>query len=52
MILHKYTTILVDFPPYILLFTQAPITVWLDITVIDIISTILVTMYYSGHVEL
>ena len=39
------------FPPYILLFTQAPILVWLDGTIIDI-STILVTMYYSGYVGL
>ena len=40
------------FLPYILLFTQAPILVWLDGTIIDIISTILVTMYYSGYVGL
>ena len=38
--------------PYILLFTQVPILVWLDGTIIDIISTILVTMYYSGYVGL
>ena len=38
------------FVPYILLFTQAPILVWLDGTIIDI-STIFVTMYYySGYV--
>ena len=36
---------------YILLFTQAPILVWFDGTIIGI-STILVTMYYSGYVEL
>ena len=42
-----------DFPPYILLFTQAPILICLDGTIIDIIiSTILVTMYYSGYVGL
>ena len=40
------------FLPYILLFTQAPILVWLDGTIIDIISTILVTMYYSCYVWL
>ena len=40
-----------EFLPYILLFTQAPILVWLDGTIIDII-TMLVTMYYSGYVEL
>ena len=39
------------FPPYILLFTQAPILVWLDGTIIDI-STIIVTMYYSGYIAL
>ena len=33
---------------YKLLFTQAPIPVCLDGTIIDIISTILVTMYYCG----
>ena len=31
----------------IFLFTQAPILVWLDGTIIDIISTILVSMYYT-----
>ena len=35
-------------PPYIFLFTQAPILVWFDGTIIDIISTILVTMYTVG----
>ena len=35
---------------YILLFTQAPIPVCLDGTVIDS-STILVTMYYCGYVR-
>ena len=45
----EYTS---GFLPYILLFTQAPILVWLDGTIIDI-SSILVTMYYnSGHVGL
>ena len=34
---------------YKLLFTQAPIPVCLDGTIIDI-STILVTMYYCGYV--
>ena len=38
------------FPPYVIFpFTQAPILVWLDGTIIDI-STILVTMYYCGYV--
>ena len=45
----QYTS---GFLPYILLFTQAPILVWLDGTIIGIISTILVTMYYSGYVGL
>ena len=48
----QYTS---GFIPYILLFTQAPILVWLDGTIIDI-STILVTMYstwyYSDYVAL
>ena len=44
----QYTS---GFLPYILLFTQAPILVWLDGTIIDI-STILVTMYYSAYVGL
>ena len=35
------------FLPYILLFTQAPFLVWFDGTIIDIISTILLTMYYT-----
>ena len=37
------------FLPYVLLFTQAPILVllWFDGTIIDIISIILVTMYYT-----
>ena len=45
-------SILVDFSPTF--FTQAPIhiLVWLDGTIIHIISTILVTMYYSGYVGL
>ena len=34
---------------YYLVFTQAPIPVCLDGTIIDI-STILVTMYYCGYV--
>ena len=47
----QYTS---GFLPYshILLFTQAPILVWLDGTIIDIISTILLTMYYSGYIGL
>ena len=45
----QYTS---GFLPYILLFTQAPILVWFDGTIIDIISTILITMYYSGYVGL
>ena len=40
----QYTS---GFLPYILLFTQDPILVWFDGTIIDIISTILLTMYYS-----
>ena len=36
------------FIPYILLFTQAPILVWLDGTIIDI-STILVTLLPLSH---
>ena len=44
----QYTS---GFLPYILLFTQAPILVWLDGTSIDI-SIILLTMYYSGYVGL
>ena len=39
----QYTS---GFLPDILLFTQAPILVWFDGTIIDI-STILLTMYYS-----
>ena len=38
----QYTS---GFLPYILLFTQAPILVWFDGTIIDI-SFILLTMYY------
>ena len=34
------------FLPDILLITQAPILVWFDGTIIDIIGTILLTMYY------
>ena len=49
-------SILVDFTPNIILFTQVDILVWLDGTIIDIsidiISTIVVTMYYSGYVGL
>ena len=41
----QYTTS--GFLPDILLFTQAPILVWFDGTIIDIISTILLTMYYG-----
>ena len=45
-------TIVFFFPSYIFLFTQAPILVWFDSTIIDI-SAILVTMYYySGYVGL
>ena len=41
----QYTTS--GFLPDILLFTQAPILVWFDsIIIIDIISTILLIMYY------
>ena len=48
MILVQYTC---GFLPYILLFTQAPILVWFDGTIVGI-STILLTMYYSGYVVL
>ena len=49
----QYTTINSGFLPDILLFTQAPIFVWFDGTIIDIIiSTILLTMYYSVYVLL
>ena len=47
MILYSILLLIVDFSPidwYILLFTQAPILVWFDGTIIDII-TILSTMY-------
>ena len=44
----QYTS---GFLPYNLLCTQAPIFVWLVGTIIGI-STILVTMYYSGYVGL
>ena len=40
----QYTS---GFLPYILLFTQAPILVWFDCTIIDI-STILLTLYYNS----
>ena len=36
-------------PGIILLFTQASILVWFDGTNIDIISTVLLTMYYSVY---
>ena len=39
----QYTTS--GFLPDILLFTQAPILIWFDGTIIDIISTILLTIY-------
>ena len=35
---------------YILLFTQAPIPVCLDGTIIDSNTSIFVTMYYCGYV--
>ena len=38
------------FLPDILLFTQAPILVWFDGTIIDIIITFLLTMYYNNSV--
>ena len=44
-------TINSGFLPYILLFTQAPILVWFDGTIIDI-RTILSKMYYSVYVLL
>ena len=42
----QYTS---GFLPDILLFTQAPILVWFDGTIIDI-SNILLTMYYSVYI--
>ena len=45
----RYTS---GFLPDVLLLTQAPILVWFDGTIIDIISTILLTMYYSDYVLL
>ena len=42
----------IGFLAYIVLFTQAPVLGWLDGTIIDISSIILVTMYYSGYVGL
>ena len=45
----QYTS---GFLPYILLFTQAPILVWFDDTIIDIISTIILqctTVVMSGY---
>ena len=49
----QYIIIRVGFSPTdILLFAQAPILVWFDGTIIDIISTILLTMYYSVYVLL
>ena len=39
-------------PDIFLLFTQAPILVRFDGTIIDIISTILLAMYYSVYVLL
>ena len=42
---------IVQYTPTFFLFTQAPILVWFDSTIIDI-STILVTMYYSRYVGL
>ena len=45
-------SILASPPPYIFLFTQAPILVWFDDSNIIDISTALVTMYYSGYVGL
>ena len=53
MVLYCILLLIVDLSPIdILLSTQAPIFVWFDGTIIDIISTILVTMYYSDYVEL
>ena len=34
------------------MFTQAPILVWFDGTIIDISTILLTTMYYSGYVGL
>ena len=42
----QYTS---EFLPDILLFIQAPILAWFDGTIIGI-TTILLTLYYSGHV--
>ena len=47
----KTHTLFSGFLPDILLFTQAPILVWFDGTIVDI-STILLTKYYSVYVLL
>ena len=39
-------------PDILLLFTQDPIIVWFDAAIIDIIISILLTMYYSVYVLL
>ena len=44
--------LLPDIVPLHFVVTQAPILVWFDSSIIDIISTFLVTMYYSRYVEL
>ena len=48
-IVQYYTS---GFPPDSLLFTQAPIVVWFDGTIIDIISTILFLQYTTTVVML
>ena len=45
----QYTS---GFLPYMLLFTQAPILVWFDGTIIDISTILLTVMRYSGYVGL
>ena len=47
-----YSILTSEFLPDILLFAQALILVWFDGTIVDIISTILSTMYYSVYVLL
>ena len=48
----QYTSVLFS-PLHFSVYPKAPIlVVWFDSTIIDIISTILVTMYYSWYVGL
>ena len=52
MIIVQYTSVFWGGVPYISLFKQAPILIWFIGSFIDIISTILVTMYYNGYIGL